>query len=321
MAVFAIDVDAVVAALDVAWLERYNLDYDDDLTPADLHTYDTSKYVKPECGVKIYEYLKDPTLYDDVVPISGALDGINVLRHDGHRVIFVTTTPIETAGRKFHWLVEHGFLSAGRKGLVDYYEAIDKSLIDADILLDDAPHNVENFQGRAILFDQPWNQEFKWTYRVFDWSDFIDIYHRGILGLHPTELRRPQQTKAFRELLEKMYITHLDKNFDYSPANILGTGEIGLATRTWDKVARMMNLTGFDVEIEEATFTPNLDLMGIIWNKFIPLLRRVGFNVKFSSITYREPKKAKNESLEDSIIDLAVYCLIWLLERRGKWGK
>ena len=59
-------------------------------------------------------------------------------------------------------------------------------------------------------------------------------------------------------------------------------------TRVWDKVARLMNLTGFRLEVETATFA--------------------------------EPKDPKNESLADNLLDLAVYAIIWMLHRSGQWG-
>ena len=85
------------------------------------------------------------------------------------------------------------------------------------------------------------------------------------------------------------YRIHLAKNADYSPINILGTGEIGLATRVWDKVARLVNL--------------------------------IGFNITISKSEYDKPKAAKNESFEDNLIDLSVYSIIWQLYRKGIWGK
>lgn len=109
-----------------------------------------------------------------------------------------------------------------------------------------------------------------------------------IPDMHPTEVRNPNQAQAFREIQGQMYRTHLKKNADYSPANILGTGEIGLVTRMWDKMARLLNLSGFNLEIKSSTF-----------------------NV---------PKQPKNESIEDTIMDLAVYSVISMLYRAGKWG-
>lgn len=106
--------------------------------------------------------------------------------------------------------------------------------------------------------------------------------------LHPTEQRCPEQCRAFVEILGKMYRTHLSKNADYSPANILATGEIGLITRLWDKTARLMNLIGFRFRV--------------IYE---------GFEL---------PKQPKHEAIEDTYTDEAVYAIIGLLLRQGKWG-
>ena len=56
----AVDVDDVCADLLTEWLYRYNLEYEDNLTVADVDRWDLSEQVKPECGKKIYNYLRDP---------------------------------------------------------------------------------------------------------------------------------------------------------------------------------------------------------------------------------------------------------------------
>jgi len=96
----------------------------------------------------------------------------------------------------------------------------------------------------------------------------------------------PNQVKEFLITINEMFRLHLSKNQDYSPFNILGTGEVGLATRTWDKVARLMNLVGFNI------MTGQL---------------KVG-------------KEPKHEDLDQNILDLGVYSIIWRLFRKGKWG-
>lgn len=115
-------------------------------------------------------------------------------------------------------------------------------------------------------------------------------YAPDLPPLHTTELNSPVQCKAFLEQVGIMYRTHLSKNADYSPANILATGEVGLVTRLWDKTARLMNLTG----------------------------------IKFQSIIHegvQPPQKPNNESINDTYSDLAVYAIIGKLLRLGKWGK
>ena len=77
--IIAMDVDSVVADLGTAWLNRYNRDYNDNMTNENILSWDTHKYVKPECGKKIYEYIEDPSLYDEVLPICGSLWAMDAL--------------------------------------------------------------------------------------------------------------------------------------------------------------------------------------------------------------------------------------------------
>ncbi len=90
-------------------------------------------------------------------------------------------------------------------------------------------------------------------------------------------------TTSTKTFLANGYATH------NSPANILLTGNVGAAVRIWDKTARILNLLGFDLDVN------------------------VG---KFSGA--RSPK---NESLLDAFMDLAVYAIIGWLLLIDKWGK
>lgn len=103
-----------------------------------------------------------------------------------------------------------------------------------------------------------------------------------------TERLRPNQSQAFLDTVMSMYRVHLQKNADYSAANILATGEVGLVTRLWDKVARLLNLVGFRIDVQKGE--------------------------------YVAPLAPKNESIDDTLLDAAVYSVIGLLLRRGKWG-
>jgi 5'-nucleotidase len=171
MMVIAIDVDGTIADLVEEWLHRYNVDYDDDLTPGDITSWDTSQFVKPECGKKIFQYLNDPTLYDDVLPIKDSLEVIAALRSAGHRVFFATATNTNQMVPKMLWLERHGFVNV-EYGIVckDYIPVQDKSLIRADLLIDDGIHNLEVFVRRKILFSQPWNKSDSEYPRACSWK-------------------------------------------------------------------------------------------------------------------------------------------------------
>ncbi len=173
--IIGVDVDSVVADLHSVWISRYNKDYNDNLSleGTEITDWDTSKFVKRECGVKIYDYLKDPTLYDDILPVEDSLDIIDQIKEDfNSRIIYITSTPIETPGVKFNWLVRHGFLK--EKELHNYYECRDKSLIACDILLDDRYENARDAFNLGVLFTRPWNKKYDYKYRVKDWLQFYN---------------------------------------------------------------------------------------------------------------------------------------------------
>lgn len=167
-----IDVDDVLAALLNEWLRRYNFDFSDNLQSEDIKQWDLVPYVKEECGKRIYEYIEDPTIYDNIEPIENAWWGVNCLRQFGHRVIFITSSTQGHAGRKYRWLQEHNFLP-NRK---DYIEAEDKSLICINYLVDDRPLNVEKSKGVGVLFSKPHNLYFDWNLRMNNWEEVAKYF-------------------------------------------------------------------------------------------------------------------------------------------------
>jgi len=152
--------------------------------------------------------------------------------------------------------------------------------------------------------------------------------------LHPTEVRCPEQVKAFREVLGKMHRTHLGKNNDYSPANILGTGGQGVVVRSWDKVARMLNLLGikFDIQPDSYQFLDYADMSQVdrvvdqvlvtaLLKKIVAIMESSGHQFLVDNISFQEIKKPNFESIADSRRDLAVYSVIGELLEEGKWGR
>jgi 5'(3')-deoxyribonucleotidase len=168
MDILAIDVDGVVAANHVEWLRRYNKDYNDTMRKKDWTSWGIDKLVKPECGLKIYDYLKDPTLYDNIQPIPGALETIKELSKK-YRIIYVTATHIEVSGVKYNWLKKYDFITR----IQDYVECSDKSLIRADYLIDDNIDNVKTFSGTGYIFTQPWNKDWHWLFRINGWDKVV----------------------------------------------------------------------------------------------------------------------------------------------------
>jgi hypothetical protein len=111
----------------------------------------------------------------------------------------------------------------------------------------------------------------------------------AVPSVHSVEASAPVQCNAFMQTLMTMYRIHLSKNADYSPANILGTGQVGVVVRLWDKMARLMNLMGFKLKVETSE--------------------------------YDEPLEPNNESVDDTLLDAANYAIICRLLRAKQWGR
>ena len=87
--------------------------------------------------------------------LDGALEFVDELRGRGYRVIIATSphknAPLWPGERQ---IVLEKWFDAKRDDVVHVH---DKSLVRADLLIDDKPENIAAFNGPGILFGQPWN--------------------------------------------------------------------------------------------------------------------------------------------------------------------
>jgi len=163
-----IDCDDVVCDLGNAWILKYNQDYDDNLKKEDITQWDVSQFVKKECGKKVFEYFNDPILYLKCLEIPNSLNCINILKEQGHNILFISACMPKTMEAKYEWLKKHNYINSINEFIAIY----DKSLINVDILLDDKPETIQKFPNGKMLYSQPWNQSYNLP-RVNNWEEFI----------------------------------------------------------------------------------------------------------------------------------------------------
>ena len=144
--------------------------------------------------------------------------------------------------------------------------------------------------------------------------------------MHPTEAKFPIQTEAFKKLIEEMYQVHLNKNQDYSPSNILYTGEIGVLVRIWDKFCRLCSLNGapfpnIHSQIEELAYDVNN--CDVKKDEILEVLHNIIESSVFPPRDYDKIDQviSKNEPIEDSWLDMAVYSIIGYLVHKKCWGR
>lgn len=169
------DVDGVVADLHTPWLKRYNEKSGDNLTVDKLTTWHVSEFVLPDWEQKVFDILREPNLYEDVLPILFALDAIRTIQ-ESHRVVFTTSCVKGMADQKWDWLERWGFLPK-RYSHSNLVITADKSLIAGDLIIDDSFEHCKAFESFAILFDQPWNRndvfDASWCERAVNWPDVV----------------------------------------------------------------------------------------------------------------------------------------------------
>jgi 5'(3')-deoxyribonucleotidase len=154
------DQDDVLANLYKKWLRRYNELYDDNLDIQDVKGWNLHNFVKPECGMKIYDILEEHKFYRDLEIMPGAVEGIRQLYEDGFDVFFITSAmPIRMSYKaKFDWLKEpFPFINVRKKTVY----CGDKYITFPDYHIDDATHNLDAMGDRfgskftGLLIDSP----------------------------------------------------------------------------------------------------------------------------------------------------------------------
>jgi 5'(3')-deoxyribonucleotidase len=171
-----VDLDSTLNNLEEVWLARYNADYGDALTVKDMSNWDVTTYVKPECGKKMYDYLKEPGFFRnlDIKPMAKP---VMEYLWNHFEVYIVSSSHPKVVGDKWDW-IEHYLPFIPAKNFVPLHE---KDLFKMDYLIDDGPHNIEAFSGTGILMDAAYNQHLKERYvRCYNWRDVFSYFQKVV---------------------------------------------------------------------------------------------------------------------------------------------
>lgn len=146
-----IDLDEVLNNMGDVWLAKYNKDYSDNLPF--WSSWNVLECVKPECDSKIYDYLSEPNFFLNLEAKENAFEVIEWLK-ENFELYVVTAYSKYPLQDKRMWL-EKFFPNIPKDNVIFINN---KSLLDLDYLIDDGPHNIENFKKTAIIFQKEYNQ-------------------------------------------------------------------------------------------------------------------------------------------------------------------
>jgi 5'(3')-deoxyribonucleotidase len=169
----AIDMDEVIADTLGHYLERYNKELGRSLTREALHGKRVMEVLPPEDLPHIRQYFQTAEFFAKIGVMPGAQEVVEALNDEYE--VFITTSAMElpvSFTPKYEWLREHfPFLESSH-----FVFCGDKSIINADYLIDDSVKHFDHFRGEGILFTAPHNVNETRFRRVNNWEDVRGMF-------------------------------------------------------------------------------------------------------------------------------------------------
>jgi 5'(3')-deoxyribonucleotidase len=168
----AIDMDEVMADALTEHMRRYNAAFGEQLTSAELRGRHLEDWIPPTRRAAV-EAMLDASFFADLAVMPDCEEVIRELasRHD----VFIVSAAMDVPSSfdaKFRWLQQHfPFLPPAQIVFCG-----DKSVIDADYLIDDRARHFARFKGRPLLFSAPHNAGESRYPRVDSWPDVRAVF-------------------------------------------------------------------------------------------------------------------------------------------------
>ncbi|HZY61694.1 MAG TPA: 5'-3'-deoxyribonucleotidase [Edaphobacter sp.] len=165
--------DEVMADALTEHLLRYNRDYNEQLTIADLEGKWLWDVVSIDRHDALEAYLRSEDFFEQLTVMPESQRVIEQLQHKYE--VFIATAAMEVPTsfqQKFRWLEQHfPFIPPSH---IVYCG--DKGILRADYLIDDNPRQLRRFQGTGILYSSPHNVGVKGFKRVKNWLEVEKLF-------------------------------------------------------------------------------------------------------------------------------------------------
>ncbi|GGD25475.1 5' nucleotidase, NT5C type [Pontibacillus salipaludis] len=168
----AVDMDDVIADPLSKHIEVFNERFNEDISIQDLQ----GKYlteIRPNLQVEIMNILSEPNFFCDLEVMEDSQEVLKELSQ--FYEIFIVTAAMEiptSFTSKYKWL--KGNFSFLNKN--NFVFCGDKSIVNADYLIDDNPKHFKRFKGKGILFNSPYNSSETGYYRVNSWKEIRNYF-------------------------------------------------------------------------------------------------------------------------------------------------
>jgi 5'(3')-deoxyribonucleotidase len=169
----AVDMDEVLADALAEHLTRYNRDHGESITKEQLHGKGLWDLVSADRHHRLEAYLRSDDFFEDLPVVEHSQEVLARLAR--HYEIFIATAAMEfpnSFSSKYRWLLRHfPFIPP-----THFVFCGDKSILQADYLIDDTYRHFERFRGQGLLFSAPHNASVKGCRRVSGWREIEQIF-------------------------------------------------------------------------------------------------------------------------------------------------
>ncbi len=170
----ALDMDEVMADIYVKFLHYFERDLGWRPQKDDFYG---KKIYELEGATHLRKYLHATGFFGDVMPMPDSPKVVQALQQ--HYEIFVVTSATEFRNSlvdKWDWLHTH-FPSIHWK---NYVFCGDKSIIDADYMIDDHVSNLQKFKGKGLLYTASHNVHNQDYVRVNNWQEIQQFFQEEL---------------------------------------------------------------------------------------------------------------------------------------------
>lgn len=168
-----VDMDEVMADTLSEHLRRYNQEFDETLTTADLSGKGLWEVTPLDRQQQLRAFLDAEDFFEDLPLMPGAPEVLKALT--ARFEIFIATqamTVPNSLGPKYRWLQRHfPFIPP-----TNYVFCGNKCILRADYLIDDLPRNLQRFEGHGLLYTAPHNRNVGGFTRVDNWQQVAAFF-------------------------------------------------------------------------------------------------------------------------------------------------
>lgn len=170
------DIDNCLNDLMLKTIELYNTRYGKTLKLSDITAYNFSECLSQQEENDICALFQEKELWDSLQPLPDSQWGIETLMNMGHKVVFATATHECNLQWKCDWMAKYFPIKSTR----EIIRIQDKSLLRADVMIDDCMEHLTKSYCERICIDYEWNRDNRKDYvydihRVHNWKEIINV--------------------------------------------------------------------------------------------------------------------------------------------------